>query len=68
MKALVSREKPDGTFHEYGMNDQTIISGLKTFAGIRKRARAWAKGSYRIQYFNDNGFYGEPFKVETHQV
>jgi hypothetical protein len=64
MKAIVSQRKADGTYAEVGMNDQTVISGLKTVAGIRRRAARYARGPHRIQYFSDDNFYGEPFRVE----
>ena len=63
MKAIVTRKNKDGSYDEVGMNNRTIISHLKSKAGIRRSAKDFAKGPHRIEWYSDN-IHTNPWKVE----
>jgi len=65
MKAIVSRAV-NGAFPEVGTSDRMIVSNLKTHHGVMRRARRYAQGKpFRVEFFTDEGFYGEPYRVIT---
>jgi hypothetical protein len=60
MKALVSF-KSNGRYADLGSCYRMIVS-LKTKRGINRRADTY-KRPYRVELFNENNFYGEPFEI-----
>lgn len=63
MKAIISRERNDGTFAEVGTSDRTVVAGL-TYRGVIRRARRYAQGKrFRVELFHDEQFYAEPYRV-----
>ena len=64
MKALISRES-NGRIADVGTTHRTVVSHYKTQEGLRRYARKYANGkAYRIEFFHDEEFYGEPFHIE----
>lgn len=65
MKAIISRQDSNGRIPEVGTTDRTVVSHYKTLQGVRRYARKYANGKlYRIEFFKDECFYGDPFRVE----
>jgi hypothetical protein len=65
MKAIVSLKKDDGTYHEVGMNNRTVIGPYKGEGSIYKLATAWAKGKgHRIEFFMGDSILGPPYRTE----
>jgi hypothetical protein len=69
MKVLVSLKNDyDDKFAEVGMNNRTLITHLKSQFYIYKHAKMFAdqqgKKQVRLEYFTNEGFYGDPYKVE----
>lgn len=64
MKAIIYRERDDGTFPTVGTTDISIVSHLTTERGIRRWADAYAKGRrwHGELYYGDN-VYGAPNKL-----
>ena len=63
MKAIVTRQNPDGSFDEVGMRNRTLFSDLKTVRGVLRRARKlWPIGALRLEVFYGS-VYGEPSEV-----
>ena len=63
MKAIISRAVND-SFPEVGTTNRMIVSGLKTQAGVMRRAKQYAQGkAFRVEFFTDDNFYGEPYRV-----
>jgi hypothetical protein len=51
MKYLVTRQNPDGSYDEVGMNNRTIFEG-KSYPQILRKISAWANGrSVRIEEY-----------------
>jgi hypothetical protein len=52
MKCLVTRQNPDGSYDEVGMNNRTIFEG-KSYPQILRKISAWAKGrTVRIEEYS----------------
>jgi len=65
MKVIVSREASNGLIPQVGTLDRTVVSHYKTENGVRRFAKQYAKGKrFRIEFFHDDSFYGEPYRVE----
>jgi len=62
MKAIITKQRPDGTFDSVGMNNRALISHLTTERGVLKWAAGYAGGRpHRIELFTN--IYGEPYKT-----
>jgi hypothetical protein len=70
MKALISRTAETGTLATVGSGNQTVVSHYKTLRGVLRFARKYANSTsysqgkpYRVEFYTDNHFYGDPFKI-----
>lgn len=62
MKAIITKQRLDGTFDSVGMNNRALISHLTTERGVIKWAAGYAGGKpHRIELFTN--IYGEPYKT-----
>ena len=63
---LCTKQNPDGTFDEVGMNNRAIISGYKSWStAFRYGIKKWAGDSHCIRvevYYGDN-VQGKPIEV-----
>ena len=67
MKAIISRASASGQIATVGTTDRTLVDHYKTTTGVRRYALQYAKGKpFRIEFFHDDKFYGEPFRVEEY--
>ena len=64
MKYIVTKQNPDGSFDETGMNNRTIFEG-KSFPRVLRKISAWANGkSVRIEHYAGS-ILNNPTKTET---
>jgi hypothetical protein len=71
MKVLISMFNADD--NRYGIQGSSIISHLKSLPHIIKKARVRVKSNaifyaincpkFKLEFFTDNNFYGEPYKT-----
>lgn len=65
MKVIVTKQNADGSFDEVGMNNRSIFSQFKTKIGaFRRMKQILPPGTYRLEFFTDNGIYGDPFDTQ----
>ena len=64
MQILISRMTNAGTWPTVGTTDRLTFQNIQSERDAMRLAIRWAQGrSYRIEFFQDGKFYGEPFKV-----
>ena len=64
MKAIISRQNPDGSYAEVGTTNRMVIGHMKSERGILRFARKYAGSiGFRVEFFTTKNFYGEPYKV-----
>jgi hypothetical protein len=64
MKTLITRANEHGTFDAVGTTNRWLFSDISTEHGAINRAIQYSHGrAYRIEFFTDDGIYGEPFRV-----
>jgi hypothetical protein len=63
MQIIVTKQNPNGTYDEVGMNNRALFSQYKTISGaIRYGAKPYANGKpCRVEFFTN--VYADPFKV-----
>jgi hypothetical protein len=62
MKALVTKQNPDGTYDEVGMNNRLVLS-VPSSSLVRRRMQHLKAGTYRVELFSEEAFYGTPFDI-----
>lgn len=66
MKVIATRQNPDGTYDEVGMNNCRLFSQYQTINGaLRYAVRNWT-GPVRFEFFAEQGFLNpttQPFKT-----
>lgn len=64
MRAIISRAKPDGSFHEVGTSDRTISKEYKTLKGLLKFATAYGHGKpTRVEVLDPINMYRPTIKT-----
>ncbi len=64
MKYIVTRQNPDGSYDEVGMNNRTIFEG-KSYPRVLRKISAWANGrTVRIEEYS-NSILGKPLRETT---
>jgi len=64
MKAIVTRQNPDGTYDEVGMNNRIVVGPFKRERTVFLRAFTWARGrSHRVETFAGDSILGSPNTV-----
>lgn len=58
MKAIVTKQNPDGSYDEVGMNNRTVFEA-KTYQGLKTKARKWTDRPFRMEIFRDNNIQQE---------
>jgi hypothetical protein len=71
MRAIIAKQRSDGSYATVGMNDRTIMDAPKTTVGMMRRIQNLCfhtRGStYRVEYYG-NGIYRDPTRTEEMRV
>lgn len=68
MKAIVTRQNPDGSFDEVGMNNRTVFGPYRAQRTIEKLAAEFAgRRGYRVELYRTDSIYGEPDDVRFYK-
>lgn len=64
IKAIVTlKNQKNNTFPEVGMTDRNVFSG-RTEKIVNNQAKKYAQNrEYRVEYFQAERFYSDPFKI-----
>jgi hypothetical protein len=71
MKVILTRQNPDGSYDEVGMNNRRLHSHYKTVQGalryaLKSATPDWRGVTVRFEFFHDAGFLNaetKPFKT-----
>ena len=64
MNAIISKQLPDGSYAEVGTSNRVAIEHMKTERDVLRFARKYAGSiGFREEFYHNENFYGQPYKV-----